>query len=83
MPSSATRARLAAERAVATISPARCCARAPRAIEPPISPKPISATRWNSGASLMACAMNSRSASITSSLASSVPIVIRSACGRP
>jgi hypothetical protein len=45
MPSSATRARVFAERADVTISPARPWARAARAIEPPIRPKPISATR--------------------------------------
>src|SRR4051812_21692516 len=44
-PSSATRARLLAECAVATISLAKPWARAARAIEPPIRPKPISATR--------------------------------------
>ena len=48
--SAKTRARVAAERAVVTISPARPCARAARAIEPPISPKPISATRLKRGA---------------------------------
>src|SRR5580658_1860935 len=47
MPSSFTRARVLAERAVVTISPANPCARAARAIEPPISPKPISAILGN------------------------------------
>jgi hypothetical protein len=50
MPSCSTRARVCAERAVVTISPASPCARAARAIEPPIRPKPISATLPNSGA---------------------------------
>ena len=43
-------ARLLAERAVVTISPANPCSRAARAIEPPIRPKPISAIRLNDGA---------------------------------
>ena len=51
MPSSATRARVFSERAVVTISPASPCARAARAIEPPIRPKPISAMRLNRSAS--------------------------------
>src|SRR2546430_9464514 len=50
MPSSLTRARVLAERAVVTISSANPCSRAARAIEPPISPKPISATLLNGGA---------------------------------
>src|SRR5450755_1607624 len=45
MPSSATRLRVAAERAVATIERTAPCARAARAIEEPISPTPISASR--------------------------------------
>jgi hypothetical protein len=49
MPSSATRARVFSERAVVTISLASPWARAARAIEPPISPKPISATRRKIG----------------------------------
>ncbi len=50
MPSSATRRRVAAERAVATISRTAPCARAARAIEEPISPTPIKARRLNRGA---------------------------------
>ncbi len=53
MPSSLTRARVLAERAVVTISPASPCSRAARAIEPPISPKPISAILLNGGAAFM------------------------------
>ena len=49
-PSSATRRRVAAERAVATISRTAPCARAARAIEEPIRPTPSSARRLNSGA---------------------------------
>ena len=45
----ATRARVFSERAVVTISLASPWARAARAIEPPISPKPISATRRKIG----------------------------------
>src|SRR3954466_6156598 len=52
MPSSATRARVFSERAVVTISPATPWARAARAIEPPIRPKPISATRLKRGVAL-------------------------------
>src|SRR3984957_13190591 len=57
MPSSLTRARDFADRAVVTISPASPCARAARAIEPPISPKPISAILRNGGVAFtsMAC----------------------------
>ena len=50
MPSSVTRARVFSERAVVTISLASPWARAARAIEPPIRPKPISATRRKIGA---------------------------------
>src|ERR1700685_4474923 len=49
-PSSATRRRVAAERAVATISRTAPCARAARAIEEAITPTPSSARRLNSGA---------------------------------
>src|SRR5208282_2365600 len=49
-PSSATRRRVSAERAVATISRTTPCARAARAIEEPIKPTPIKARRLNSGA---------------------------------
>src|SRR5271170_7181084 len=49
-PSSATRRRVAAERALATISRTAPCARAARAIEEPIRPTPSSARRLNSGA---------------------------------
>src|ERR1700733_15197499 len=52
-PSSATRRRVAAERALATISRTAPCARAARAIEEPIRPTPISASRLNSGAGLV------------------------------
>src|SRR5271163_2892976 len=52
MPSSATRRRVAAVRALATISRAAPCARAARAIEEPIRPTPISASRLNGGAVL-------------------------------
>src|SRR5271154_3730495 len=54
MPSSMTRRRVAAERAVATMLRTAFCARAARAIEEPISPTPISARRSNSG-SAMGC----------------------------
>src|SRR5215471_3078825 len=49
MPSSATRRRVAGDRAVATISRTAPCARAARAIDEPINPTPISASRLNSG----------------------------------
>src|SRR5580658_2448436 len=49
-PSWATRRRVAAERAVATISRTAPCARAARAIEEPIRPTPSSARRLNCGA---------------------------------
>jgi hypothetical protein len=49
MPSSSTRARVFSERAVVTISLASAWTRAARAIEPPIRPKPISATRRKIG----------------------------------
>ena len=68
-PSSATRLRVAAERAVATIARTAPCARAARAIEEPIRPTPISARRLNRARS---CGprhlrpMNSASASTTS-----------------
>src|SRR5262249_22135765 len=52
-PSSATRRRVAAERAVATISRTTPCARAARAIEEPMRPTPTKATRPNSGAGLV------------------------------
>ena len=42
-----------AERAVATISRTKPCARAARAIEPPIRPTPISARRSNRGVSVI------------------------------
>ena len=48
-PSSAIRRRVAAERAVATMEPAAPCARAARAMEEPIRPIPISATRLKTG----------------------------------
>src|SRR5215467_2107112 len=50
MPSSITRRRVFAERAVATMLPTSFCARAARAIEEPIKPTPISAKRLNRGA---------------------------------
>src|SRR5919197_858046 len=50
-PSSATRRRVAADRAVATIERAAPCARAARAIEEPIRPIPISARRLNKATS--------------------------------
>jgi hypothetical protein len=53
MPSSVTRARVFSERAVVTISLASACDRAARAIEPPIRPKPISATRRKIGTALI------------------------------
>src|SRR5262249_4535943 len=56
MPSSATRRRVAAERAVAMIERAASCARAARAIEEPIRPMPISARRLKSGV-FMGCAL--------------------------
>ena len=59
------------------------CSRAARAIEPPISPKPISATFGKIGAAFTCAAMKSRRPSTTRRLASSVPMVMRSACGRP
>ena len=46
--------RVFAERAVVTISPASPWARAARAIEPPIRPKPISAMRLKGG-SVLTC----------------------------
>ena len=52
-PSSATRRRVAAERALATISRTAPCARAARAIDEPIRPTPISARRLKSGAGLV------------------------------
>ena len=74
----------AAERAVATISRASPCSRAARAIEPPIRPKPIRATRLKRGAVLTYLpAMKSRRPSTTRRLASSGPMVMRSECGRP
>ena len=51
--SAKTRARLLAERAVVTISAASPWPRAARAIEPPISPKPISAILLNDGAAFI------------------------------
>ena len=83
MPSSITRARVFSERAVVTISAARPWSFAARAIEPPIRPKPISATRWKCGVRAHLPAMKSRRPSTTRRLASSVPMVMRSACGRP
>ena len=62
MPSSFTRARVFAERAVVTISPASPCARAARAIEPPIRPKPISARRLELRRGVHLRAMKSRKA---------------------
>ena len=66
MPSSATRLRVAAERAVATIERTALCARAARAIEEPISPTPISARRFEERlgrrAGHPACPMKSASA---------------------
>ena len=50
MPSSMTRRRVAADRAVATMLPARFCARAARAIDDPIRPTPIRARRSNTEA---------------------------------
>ena len=44
-PSSATRRRVAAERAVATIEPTAPCSLAARAIDEPISPTPMRARR--------------------------------------
>src|ERR1700689_5303567 len=52
-PSSATRRRVAAERALATISRTAPCARAARAIEEPIRPTPIKASRLKSVAVLL------------------------------
>src|SRR5579883_1524961 len=49
--SSSTRARVAAERAVATIERTAPCARAARAIEEPMRPTPIRARRSKSGVS--------------------------------
>ncbi len=83
-PSSATRARVAAERAVATIERTTPWARAARAIEEPMRPTPMSARRLKSG-SLTGHAgrpMNSASAATTSRFASSLPTVMRSALGR-
>src|SRR5271167_919778 len=52
MPSSMTRRRVAAERAVATMLRTTFWARAARAIEEPISPTPMSARRSNSGSAM-------------------------------
>src|SRR5208282_5198746 len=49
-PSSATRRRVAAERALATLARTAPCARAARAIEEPMRPTPISASRLKIGA---------------------------------
>ena len=53
IPSSATRRRVCGERAVATIVCAAPCARAARAIDDPIRPTPISASRLNKVAGLL------------------------------
>src|ERR1043166_3927787 len=52
-PGPATRRRVAADRAVATIEPTAFCALAARAIEEPISPTPMSASRLYSVALLL------------------------------
>ena len=55
-----------------------------RASDEPIRPMPISAMRSNSGFSLMFSAVHElASASMTPRLASSEPMVMRSAFGRP
>ena len=70
------------ERAVATIARTAPCARAARAIEPPIRPTPISARRLKIGWSRHAAfPRNSASALTTRRFASSVPTIMRSACG--
>ena len=70
------------ERAVATIERTAPCARAARAIEQPIRPKPISARRLKIGWSRhVGFPRNSASAFTTSRFASSVPTVMRSAFG--
>src|SRR5215467_13473757 len=53
MPSSITRLRVCADRAVATMLPTRFSARAARAMEDPIRPVPISARREKRGGGII------------------------------
>ena len=85
-PSSAIRRRVAAERAVAMMDPAAPCARAARAMEEPIRPIPISATRLKTGFPLIygptfLALRNSASALTTRRFASSLPTLMRNAFG--